>query len=133
MKMLAIKSRLRIENRDNSGAPNIRYCPRGESREQIEKQVNIRLVDRKAVGIIDGFIRMTVSKRGPRPKPVQNAKPSSNPILYFAFFPLSSGVANRVNKNPIAAKEIKKTFPTLEYRLIKAPAAAAIVDMVRHV
>merc|ERR550517_62565 len=109
-----MKSRLRMENRDRSGAPSIRYWPRGESKEQSEKQANIKEVDRKAVGMIAGLIRMTVSKRGPRPKPVQNAKPSSNPILDFAFFPLSSGVANRVNKNPIAAMEIKKTFPTLE-------------------
>ena len=70
MKILARKSRLRSENKDSRGAPNRRYCPRGDASEQREKQVNIRVVDSKAVGMIDGFIRMTVSKRGPRPKPV---------------------------------------------------------------
>lgn len=69
MKMLARKRILRSENNDRRGPPRNRYWPRGDIRAQREKQVKINAVDKKAVEMIAGLIRMTVSNRGPSPSP----------------------------------------------------------------
>ena len=61
---------LRNENKESSGAPKNKYCPRGEIRAHKEKQVKINAVAKNAVGIIDGLIRITVSKSGPNPSPL---------------------------------------------------------------
>ena len=45
------------------------YCPLGDIRAQREKQVKIRAVDKKAVEMMAGLMRMTVSSRGPNPSP----------------------------------------------------------------
>jgi hypothetical protein len=61
---------LRNENKDKRGAPKNKYWPRGEIRAHKEKQVKINAVAKNAVGIMDGLIRMTVSRSGPNPSPV---------------------------------------------------------------
>ena len=67
--MLARNSILRNEKTERRGAPKNKYWPRGDMRAHSEKQVKINEVAKNAVGIIDGLIRMTVSNRGPRPRP----------------------------------------------------------------
>ena len=57
----------------------------------------------KALGIIDGFMRIAMSKRGPVPSPVKKAKAKRSPILVDRFFPLS-GVA----KSPITSPMLKR-------------------------
>lgn len=121
-------------NVERSGAPSRIYCPLRENSEQRVKQVKIKDVDKKAVAIIDGLIRITVSNSGPNPKPVKKANPRSSPILVLTFFPFSSGVAKSVSKHPMPANEVKK-FP--EKRSVKrcmyAPAAAVRVDSIKQV
>lgn len=70
MKIFAKNNMLSREKTESNGAPRNKYCPRGERRAQSEKQVKSNAVDRKAVDIIAGLIRMTVSSRGPSPSPI---------------------------------------------------------------
>lgn len=72
--MLAKKRTVSSEKIERRGAPSKRYCPLGESKEQREKHVKIKEVDKKAVEIIDGLMRITVSNNGPSPKPMQKYK-----------------------------------------------------------
>lgn len=74
MKILAKKRTVSKVNVERSGAPSRMYCPLGDKRAQREKQVKIKDVDKKAVAIIDGLIRMTMSNRGPNPKPMEQKK-----------------------------------------------------------
>lgn len=81
MKIFAKKRMLNNENIESNGAPKNKYCPRGDSKAQREKQVKRTAVDKKAVEMIAGFMRITVSSRGPSPKPVLvlNGKVYENP------------------------------------------------------
>lgn len=72
MKIFAKKRMLSNENIESSGAPRNKYWPRGDSRAQREKQVKSTAVDKKAVEMMAGLIRITVSNRGPSPRPVLN-------------------------------------------------------------
>lgn len=74
MKIFAKNRMLNNENVESNGAPRNRYCPRGESKAQSEKHVKIKAVAKKAVEIMAGFIRITVSSRGPRPRPNTNER-----------------------------------------------------------
>ena len=67
--MLAKASRLIRDMADRSGAPRNRYWPRGETIEQREKQMKIKKVEKKAIGMIDGLTIITRSIRGPNPSP----------------------------------------------------------------
>jgi len=67
------------------------------------KQAKMRLVANIAVVMIDGLMRMTISKRGPKPKPVQNPKPHKYPTLRSRFLPLS-GVNVTARANPMPAR-----------------------------
>jgi len=69
---------------------------------------------------------------------VKKANPKSSPILVWTFFPLSLGVAKRASRNPTAAKDVTRDVrkvpdKMLVWRWKQAPAAAARVDMMRHV
>ena len=57
----------------------------------------------KALGMIDGLMRIAMSKSGPVPSPVKKAKPKRSPSLVDLFFPLS-GVAI----NPITSPMLKR-------------------------
>ena len=70
MKIFAKNRMLSSEKIESSGAPRNKYCPRGDNRAQREKQVKIKAVDKKAVEMIAGLIRMTVSNKGPSPRPI---------------------------------------------------------------
>ena len=70
MKIFAKKRMLSKENIESNGAPRNKYWPRGDSRAQREKQVKSTAVDKKAVEIIVGLIRITVSSSGPSPRPI---------------------------------------------------------------
>jgi len=108
MKRLARNNMLNIENIDSRGPPRNKNWPRGDSSEHREKHVKIKEVDKKDVGMMAGLIEMTRSSRGPKPRPEQKANPRRRAILVLEFLPLSSGVAKRVSRNPIAAKEVRK-------------------------
>lgn len=67
--MLAKNRMLNSEKTESKGAPRNKNCPRGDRRAHSEKQVKSSAVDKKAVEIMAGLIRMTVSSKGPSPSP----------------------------------------------------------------
>ena len=74
MKMLASKRMQMSELKESRGPPRNRYWPQGDIRAQREKQLKIRVVDKKAVEMIAGLMPMTISNKGPSPSPFKTEK-----------------------------------------------------------